>query len=1360
MKTKIYTQPINIKSEKMMQRVINQVSGFSFTLAMAMFMGLGVLTQLNAQVLCEDFCNGMNLACNNQINVSINEDCYAGISTDLILEDPPFDVCPDMPANYAIDLYDEAGDYIVGHAITHEHVGQRLKASITLIPCNISCWGYVYVEDKVAPRILNCIDGFLPPHIMDCDDFGLGLGPLPPAWDGVCTFDHQIIQFVDDTLNVMCEDDYAVQIKRTYTVTDEAGHSDQCMQRILVEKRDVFDINMPDDYIVEYDDDCSIFDDVSPEVTGYPDGVFCPNIQFYYNDIVYPQCGRQRKLLRDWFVIDWCTGESRTDGQIIKIIDTTPPVVKCPDEIVYYPSNHYNCATDIILDPYGIYDTLTQIKVIDECSMPLGVRVEYLEAIEGQVQPKNGPYMQIAMNADSTFTIPRIEKNVWVKYVYEDDCKNRSTLLEENPDLIDSIHTSAHCYFDVHIHDSEAPTAICEGFTKVQLGYDGTAWMLAESLDDHSYDPCGDISHFEIKRENTSCPGYDEHGIYDFGPVIHFCCEDIGDTLTVRLRVYDFYGNYSECLGLVCVASQISPQVTCPVDVTLECGDDYRDRDLIGIPTAENGCNANLIVGDDWFDLTDYDEYCGTGTIIRSNEVEDHYGNVLYTCYQNIYFDPDNDYEALDEDDFEFPHDVLLDQCAFGNNTHPDLTGRPESNTSFGCSNIAITYKDDAPLYSYSNGVCYTILRRWKVVDWCRFNPHYPELHVLNSVQEIKVKNTSVAQFNCPADIIVDADDPDCHAYVDINIGVSSYCNSTLSVTYAIDLFSDNNIDDSGVGTNASDLYPVGTHTITFTAINHCGGPPSSCSFNFVVRGTKPPTPICIANLSWSLGFGGNTEVWASDFDSKSEGGCNGGEQLSFSFVSPDDLSYPIASQYFDCADLQGGISASIPLDVYVVDENGLYESCAVYLQLWDSNDICPDNINGNMTINGKIMTESDRPVEEVMVELENMNEGGSQMGMTGVSGDYAFGNLSSYEHYMLIPYNNDNPLNGVSTLDLLMIQKHILGQEMIDSPYKLIAADIDNSGNISAIDLIELRKLILGIYDELPENDSWTFVPENHDFADSSQPWDYPNYIDIVSLNDQELEKDFVAIKIGDVNDSSINNVNEGDIVEKSNNTTFISTHNQQFEAGELVSIPFVIDKSMITKGMQFTFQFDDTSLVFEGVDPGVVNVSQDNFALLNNKRGIITFSINDVDGIKLNENDILFTCYFEARKNTDIRSAVNINSSVTQAEFYTDAYEINRVEMLVRERDAVDTFEVFQNEPNPFDGTTSIAFAIPNRQKVELTVFSANGKIVLNEVNLFDKGLNEFIINANDISASGILFYRIENESSSITRKMIVVK
>ena len=67
--------------------------------------------------------------------------------------------------------------------------------------------------------------------------------------------------------------------------------------------------------------------------------------------------------------------------------------------------------------------------------------------------------------------------------------------------------------------------------------------------------------------------------------------------------------------------------------------------------------------------------------------------------------------------------------------------------------------------------------------------------------------------------------------------------------------------------------------------------------------------------------------------------------------------------------------------------------------------------------------------------------------------------------------------IEGVTTLDLVRISRHILRQKPFTNKYNLIAADANNDGRITASDLTDLRKLILGITTELPKNESYKFL-------------------------------------------------------------------------------------------------------------------------------------------------------------------------------------------------------------------------------------------------------------------------------------------
>jgi hypothetical protein len=113
---------------------------------------------------------------------------------------------------------------------------------------------------------------------------------------------------------------------------------------------------------------------------------------------------------------------------------------------------------------------------------------------------------------------------------------------------------------------------------------------------------------------------------------------------------------------------------------------------------------------------------------------------------------------------------------------------------------------------------------------------------------------------------------------------------------------------------------------------------------------------------------------------------------------------------------------------------------------------------------------------------------------------------------FTIEPEKDDNPLNGVTTYDLVLISKHILGLEPLNSPYKMIAADANKSGSITTFDIVEIRKLILGIYTELPNNTSWRFVDKSFSFPNANNPFQtaFPEVISVADAMTSQWGEDF----------------------------------------------------------------------------------------------------------------------------------------------------------------------------------------------------------------------------------------------------------
>ncbi len=81
-------------------------------------------------------------------------------------------------------------------------------------------------------------------------------------------------------------------------------------------------------------------------------------------------------------------------------------------------------------------------------------------------------------------------------------------------------------------------------------------------------------------------------------------------------------------------------------------------------------------------------------------------------------------------------------------------------------------------------------------------------------------------------------------------------------------------------------------------------------------------------------------------------------------------------------------------------------------------------------------------------------------------------------------------------------------------------------------------------------------------------------------------------------------------------------------------------------------------------------------------------------------------------------------------------------------------------QNYPNPFNPTTTISFSLPEASDVKLEVYNINGQVVTTLANsYFEAGVHTVSWDSKE-SASGVYFYRINTNSFTETKKMLLLK
>lgn len=174
---------------------------------------------------------------------------------------------------------------------------------------------------------------------------------------------------------------------------------------------------------------------------------------------------------------------------------------------------------------------------------------------------------------------------------------------------------------------------------------------------------------------------------------------------------------------------------------------------------------------------------------------------------------------------------------------------------------------------------------------------------------------------------------------------------------------------------------------------------------------------------------------------------------------------------------------------------------------------------------------------------------GEMQPAATGTSVNYDIGNNSNYPigdeegticfYYEGVTdgeFTNTHWRNGISTLDIVLISRHIIGLECFTEIWQYLAADVNGDGVISTFDMTELQKLILYITNELPVvanntyNQPVIYFPQS-DYRGMQEIRDFDGcnafqestlfgfYSGITCQSTASGEIDRYAIKRGDVN-------------------------------------------------------------------------------------------------------------------------------------------------------------------------------------------------------------------------------------------------
>lgn len=1314
-----------------------------------------------------DCWSNCQIACNNSVQASVNSVCEAFIAAEMVLEGE-IEACADL-GFYQVSL--SYNGVAVSMPVNKSYIGKTLQVSVKNIVCGNSCWGTILLEDKTPPALLcqtrrdtivcsSDLKPILSNNLLDSLRFPIpalaviDLTSYPYVVTGLDACGSVLLSFSDSIVKYNCSNAVlSSTLYRKWKAVDNGGYAHYCTDTFDLKKGTLADVKLPDNY----DDLAGVghqpklacdgtwtkfangFPDTSATGTGAPKGTYCGNIQFDFSDDTTSVCPGSYILFRRWLILDWCTGNRIDHIQRISIKDHQAPTVFTPKNLTVTTSAwdckaSYNLAAPIKLaktsDDVAANDD--KLRIWDGCS---NSTVKIYHKLPLNPLDSTGSVLKsvtlVNPNANGSYTFTNLEYGFnWFEAIITDGCGNSVTVR-----------------WEVRVVDNIPPVAICHQRVVVSLGSNGYATIPASVLNDGSHDNCGQPVTLKIARMTLGCGGS-----LSFQNTQSFCCatDPLNRPIAVALLVTDASGNTSVCMDSVILQDKLAPVVTCPANRTVNCETDLTNLSVFGTPTASDNCSISLSTNVD-----DQRNACGLGNINRIFTYTDGSG-LTATCTQVITVVDVDPFDGLT--DIVWPDHLTLNGCL--SNTSEAVTGKPTFLNKDKCNQPVARYDD--LVFNYVEGVCYKILRNWTVIDWCTYDATVtPVKGLWRHTQVIKISNTDLPQITSRCVDTTYCITENCSTTFTLSATGTDACTpqSELKWSYSLEDVATNTVILSGNVKQFTRTYLAGAYRVNWRVEDQCGNA-TTCSYVVTVKDCKRPTPYCNNGIVSVLMENSNSvTIWAKDFNLGSSDNCTGNLLYSFTQNVADSF------KTFTCADIPDGKTDTIEITLYVTDQAGNFDLCKTKIILQDNKNVCPDKfVGGTSMIAGAIRMANQNGAAQVPVSIYDQNNVELTKYTTNDDGKYEFALLNNAKDYMVKPNLDKDPAAGITTRDILLIQKHILGIQSFNQHHQFIAADVNNSKSITARDLSDLRKLILGVTSDFQENNSWNFISSSTPF-DINDPYKYSSEIMINNLNHDMMNNDFIAVKTGDVTgEAKTSGVQNSST--RSNEKVNLVIDELDFTADDIIEVP-VYSEAQITEfnGLQMAFQYDDSKLEFIGITSAELAINATNYNVIFDQSANIRLSYSNELAQNIDNTNPLFILTFKTKSSgrMDLQSLF-MNSKSLQGESYLGSKTLD-VDLQFRTKGISNNtdnskYVLYQNIPNPFSGITNIQFNAPkNDDTVELSIYDLSGKVVYKKSLITKKGLNEIEVKL-DANIHGILYYKLDANEFIATRKMVVIR
>lgn len=747
----------------------------------------------------------------------------------------------------------------------------------------------------------------------------------------------------------------------------------------------------------------------------------------------------------------------------------------------------------------------------------------------------------------------------------------------------------------------------------------------------------------------------------------------------------------------------------------------------------------------------------------------------------------------------------------------------PNDTTIFGCGATAPTIypiidkvgycsfnvgvnKEDQVFYTNSCLNCYKIVRRWRLIYWCDYNPNWLTPYIVPNpantdkgptvigdiynhgyieyTQIIKVLDSDAPIFvDCPSSPMTICDYSNnnsslynvnhidrCEAPVNLSIKAIDACSkSNIKLNYRLFLDLDGNgsmetlrsggspnawpvettaVGDTLIGTikfpQGYEL-PYGKHKVEWIAGDYCG-PESICKYEFIVKDCKRPTVVCCTGFGANLMQTGMVTLRDSTFLLYATDNCTKAKDLKIGIrKAGTGTGFPTdRSVTFNCDEVGQQF-----VEIWAMDATGNADFCKTYVNIQDNMGSCvPPGAPA-----GRVTTEFDKGLAGVGVRMlrQSAIEPFDFLLPTDEKGYFISKFLPYNCNFSLTPHLDTLASRGITAMDAMLLAAHIDDIELIYSPYSIIAGDVNRDNKLTYADVDLITKMANGSITAFPNVEAWRFLPKSHDFF-SDSPFTFPFPEAILAPCANGYKHDFIAIKTGDVN-GTIGKAPKGDGTEDRSEATAVAlqVQNKTFRTGDILRVPVEATANELT-ALQFTLAFNMGLLHLDNLEAGLVSTAQ---TAVFEESGKITAAWY-ASGKKASATpQTVFTLVFRALADGTLAEALDLNSSIATAVAYDPAKEAHPVVLDFGSPTAAEKWQLFSLSPNPSHGLIRASFRLPQAGEVRFYVTDAAGKLLQSSNARFEKGYSEHTLNLN--GENGVYFLRMESEHGVEVRRVV---